>query len=52
MRKSNCKYCKKGLVLNPECDKVVSKYYCDIDAYDNETGCTDCPYKKKVEVNE
>lgn len=52
MRKSNCKYCKKGLVLAPEWDRVVSKYYCEIDAYDKETGCTYCPYKKKFEVKE
>ena len=52
MRKSNCKHCKEGIVFNPECDRVVSKYYCEIDAYDSETGCTDCPHKKKAEVNE
>ena len=52
MRKSNCKFCKKGIVLNPKCDKVVSKYYCDIDAYDKETGCSNCNYKKKREVKE
>lgn len=50
MWKSNCKHCKEGVVLNSKCDKVVSKYYCDIDVYDKETGCTDCPYKKKSEV--
>lgn len=49
MRKSNCKYCMKGIVLNPECDKVISEYYCDIAAYDEELGCTNCPYKKKNE---
>ena len=48
MRKSNCKFCKEGVVLNPKCDKVVSKYYCDIDAYDKETACTNCPYKQIV----
>ena len=52
MRKSNCKHCKAGIVLDHECNRVVSKYYCYIDAYDSETGCTDCPYKKKVEVKE
>ena len=52
MRKSNCKFCKKGIVLDPKCENVVSKYYCDIDAYDNETGCTNCNYKKEREVNE
>lgn len=54
MIKSNCKFCKEGVVLNPKCDKVVSKYYCDIDAYDKETGCADCPYKKpkKSEVRD
>ena len=49
MRKSNCKHCMKGIVLNPECDKVISEYYCDIAAYDEELGCTNCPYKKKNE---
>lgn len=49
MRKSNCKFCKKGLVLDPECDRVVSEYYCDIDSYDRETRCTGCNYKKKSE---
>jgi hypothetical protein len=39
----------EGTVLNPECDKVVSKYYCDIDAYDEETGCTNCQYKKECD---
>lgn len=38
--------------MDIECDKVVSKYYCDIDAYDNETGCANCPYKKESEVKE
>lgn len=52
MRKSNCKHCKAGIVLDPECNRAVSKYYCEIDAYDSETGCTDCPYKKKAEVKE
>jgi hypothetical protein len=47
MRKSKCKYCRKGIVLNPECDKVVSEYYCEIDAYDEEIGCEDCQYNKK-----
>ena len=51
MRKINCKFCKKGIVLNPECTKVVSKYYCDIDAYDKETGCRNCNYKKKRDGN-
>ena len=51
MRKSNCKFCKEGVVFNPKCDKIVSKYYCDIDAYDKETGCTNCSYKKESEVN-
>ena len=50
MRKSNCKFCKEGVVLNPKCNKVVSKYYCDIDAYDEETGCTNCLYKKESKV--
>ena len=47
MRKSNCKHCMEGIVLDPKCEKVVSKYYCDIDAYDEETKCMNCPYKKK-----
>ena len=50
MRKSNCKLCKEGVVLNPKCNKIVSKYYCDIDAYDRETGCANCLYKKESEV--
>ena len=52
MRKSKCKYCKKGIVLNPECDKVVSEYYCDIGAYDEETGCTNCQYRKERKESE
>ncbi len=52
MRKSNCKFCKEGIVLNSKCDKVVSKHYCDIDAYDEEIGCTNCQYKKKKEKKE
>lgn len=51
MRKSNCKHCKEGIVLNLKCDKVISKYYCDIDAYDKETGCAGCLYKKERKVN-
>ena len=50
MRKSNCKFCKEGVVWNLKCDKIVSKYYCDIDAYDRETGCANCLYKKESEV--
>ena len=38
--------------MNTKCNKVVSKYFCDIDAYDEETGCTNCSYKKKSEVKE
>ena len=44
---SSCKHCMEGIVLNPECDKVISKYYCAIDAYDKETGCANYPYKTK-----
>ena len=47
MRKSNCKFCKKGIVLDPKCENVVSKYYCDIDAYDKETGCSNSTTRRK-----
>lgn len=49
MQKSNCKHCKKGMVFNLECESFVIDYYCDIAAYDEERGCTHCPYKKKKE---
>ena len=52
MRKSNCRYCKKGIVLNLNCSKTISKYFCELDEYDEYTKCSNCYYyNKKINKN-
>jgi len=39
MRKSKCRFCVDGIVLDKDCDKIIGHCYCDIDQYDEEIGC-------------
>ena len=37
--KSKCKWCREGMVFDKECTKVIRKFICDIDYYDEDIGC-------------
>ena len=57
MRKSKCKHYQKGIVLDKECNKIIAKWFCNIDAWDGESRCQKgcCNYyerKKDSEVKE
>lgn len=53
MSKSKCKWCEDGVVLNEDCTKVVRRFVCDIDSYDEEIGCNkNCHgYQREKEAN-
>lgn len=54
MRKSKCKHCTSGVVLNQECNKVISYRYCELDQEEMCLGCTPegCRYYERKKENE
>ena len=47
MRKSKCRFCEDGMVLDEECN-VIGHHFCGIDSYCPEVGCNPyCNYYTK-----
>lgn len=40
MPKSCCKYCIEGVVFSPDCERIISNRFCELDEWDTDTRCT------------